>query len=290
MEVIIMITSSKSQHSKVNYSADTDAGAWNTITKPWEDGTIIPGTPVQCNSYISCWISTTLLSSDRVLVCYCNGNNGCLYSQVLTISGTTITASTPVQCNSYDSYAISTTLLSSDRVLVCYRNDSNNSYLYSQVLTISGTTITASTPVQCNSYDSYYISTTLLSSDRVLVCYRNDSNNSYLYSQVLTISGTTITASTPVQCNSYNSYDISTTLLSSDRVLVCYCNNNDNQYLYSQVLTISGTTITASTPVQCNSYDSYDISTTLLSSDRVLVCYRNGNNGCLYSQVLSLDN
>jgi hypothetical protein len=255
----------------------------------WSSGSITASTPVQCNSYYSNYISTTLVSSDKVLVCYRNGSNGgYLYAQILTISGTTITASTPVQCNSNNSYDISTTLVSSDKVLVCYSNNSNNYYLYAQILTISGTTITASTPVQCNSYNSYDITTTLVSSDKVLVCYRNVSNSSYLYAQILTISGTTITASTPVRCNSYGSYYISTTLVSSDKVLVCYRNGSNNYYLYAQILTISGTTITASTPVQCNSNNSDFITTTLVSSDKVLVCYRNGSNSnYLYAQIIT---
>jgi hypothetical protein len=251
--------------------------------------TITASTPVQCNSYNSNYISTTLVSSDKVLVCYRNGSNSYyLYAQILTISGTTITASTPVQCNSYYSSYITTTLVSSDKVLVCYRNGSNSYYLYAQILTISGTTITVSTSVQCNSYDTEYISTTLVSSDKVLVCYRNGSNSYYLYAQILTISGTTITASTPVQCNSYYSSYITTTLVSSDKVLVCYYNGSNNYYLYAQILTISGTTITASTPVQCNSYYSDYISTTLVSSDKVLVCYYNGSNSnYLYAQIIT---
>jgi hypothetical protein len=244
---------------------------------------------LQCNSYNSHFITTTLVSSDKVLVCYYNDSNSrYLYAQILTISGTTITASTPVQCNSYSSYDISTTLVSSDKVLVCYSNGNNGGYLYAQILTISGTTITASTPVQCNSYYSDYITTTLVSSDKVLVCYRNDSNSNYLYAQILTISGTTITASTPVQCNSYYSDFITTTLVSSDKVLVCYSNVSNSSYLYAQILTISGTTITASTPVQCNSYNSYFITTTLVSSDKVLVCYYNHSNSCLYAQILTI--
>jgi hypothetical protein len=171
---------------------------------------------------------------------------------------------------------------------VCYSNGNNGGYLYAQILTISGTTITASTPVQCNSYYSDYITTTLVSSDKVLVCYRNDSNSNYLYAQILTISGTTITASTPVQCNSYYSDFITTTLVSSDKVLVCYSNVSNSSYLYAQILTISGTTITASTPVQCNSYNSYFITTTLVSSDKVLVCYYNHSNSCLYAQILTI--
>jgi hypothetical protein len=247
--------------------------------------TITVSTPVQCNSYDSDYITTTLVSSDKVLVCY----NYRLYAQILTISGTTITVSTPVQCNGYDSDFISTTLVSSDKVLVCYRNGNNDYHLYAQILTISGTTITASTPVRCNSYGSDHISTTLVSSDKVLVCYRNRSNGGNLYAQILTISGTTITASTPVRCNGYDSYYFTTTLVSSDKVLVCHHNRSNNNYLYAQILTISGTTITVSTPVQCNSYGSDYISTTLVSSDKVLVCYRNmSSNSYLYAQILTI--
>ena len=99
------------------------------------DTSIAAGTPVACNDHYTEYISTTLLSSDRVLVCYRNYTNNCLYSLVLTISGTSITVGTPVACNSHSSDYISTTLLSSDRVLVCYRNNTNSYYLYSLVIT-----------------------------------------------------------------------------------------------------------------------------------------------------------
>ena len=99
-------------------------------------------------------------------------------------------------------------------------------------------TITATTPVQCNSHDSHYISTTLLSSDRVLVCYRNNSHSGYLYSLVLTVSGTNITASTPVQCNSHDSYgwvNFDPVLFPNGNVLVCY-SVLSNYYMHALIL------------------------------------------------------
>ncbi len=129
-----------SLYSRVKHSADTGDSAWSsvvnfTIAEPWSPSSIVIGTPVQCNSRYSNFITTVLLSTDKVLVCYSNATNGNLYSLVLTVSGTTITASAPVKCNSHRSDYISTTLLSTDKVLVCYRNDTNSYYLYSLILT-----------------------------------------------------------------------------------------------------------------------------------------------------------
>ena len=65
------------------------SSAWSSIVQftvkaPWT-GTLTPGTPVACNSHNSDYISTTLLSSDRVLVCYTNNTNSSyLYSLVIT--------------------------------------------------------------------------------------------------------------------------------------------------------------------------------------------------------------
>lgn len=52
--------------------------------------------------------------------------------------------------------------------------------------TVVSSTITISTPVVCNAHTSYYTSTTLLSPDRVLVCYVNFTDKAYLYSLIIT--------------------------------------------------------------------------------------------------------
>jgi hypothetical protein len=101
-----------------------------------------------------------------------------------TTKGTTITAGTPVVFESANSDYISATTLSSDKVLVAYRDNGNSSYGTSVVLSISGTTITAGTPVVFESASSTYISATTLSSDKVLVAY-NDNGNSYYGTSVV---------------------------------------------------------------------------------------------------------
>jgi hypothetical protein len=125
---------------------------------------------------------------------------------------------------------------------VCYYDAGNSSYGTSCVLSISGTTITAGTPVVFESAYSDYISVTALSDTKALVCYRDNGNSSYGTSCVLSISGTTITAGTPVVFESANSSYISVTALSDTKALVCYRDAGNSNYGTSCVLSISGTT------------------------------------------------
>jgi len=163
--------------------------------------------------------------------------NGGLKTAKTTI-GTTITAGTPVVFESANSTQISATTLSSDKVLVAYSDYGNSSYGTSVVLSISGTTITAGTPVVFESASSYYISATTLSSDKVLVAYRDNGNSNYGTAVVLSISGTTITAGTPVVFESANSIYISATTLSSDKVLVAYSDYGNSNYGTAVVLSM----------------------------------------------------
>jgi len=243
------------------------------------------------NSTNSLYVSAVALSDTKVLVCYSNGSyNSYKYAIVLTISGSGISAGVPVLCHDTTGYFNSAVVLSDTKVLVSYSNDSHNSYLYAVILTIDGTNITASTPVQCNSTDSEYISAVVLSDTKVLITYRNQNHNNYLYTAILTIDGISISAGIPVQCNSSNNIYVSAAVLSDTKVLVSYRNDSHSGYLYAVVLTVNGTNITASTPVQCNSANSRHLSAVALSDTKVVVCYRNDSNGYhLYATVLIID-
>jgi hypothetical protein len=80
---------------------------------------------------------------------------------------------------SASSYYISVSTLDSSKALVCYTDYGNSSYGTACVLSISGTTITAGTPVVFESADSYYFSVSTLDSSKAIVCYRDNGNSSY---------------------------------------------------------------------------------------------------------------
>ncbi|WP_230683134.1 hypothetical protein, partial [Streptococcus pneumoniae] len=74
----------------------------------------------------------------------------------------------------------------------------NSGYGTACVLSISGTTVTAGTPVVFESAATYYTSVAMLDSSKAVVTYRDDGNSGYGTACVLSISGTTVTAGTPV--------------------------------------------------------------------------------------------
>jgi hypothetical protein len=242
--------------------------------------TITAGTPVVFESASSTYISVSTLDSSKAIVCYQDaGNSSYGTACVLSISGTTITAGTPVVFESANSLNFSVAMLDSSKAIVCYRDNGNSSYGTACVLSISGTTITAGTPVVFESATSNYISVAMLDSSKAIVCYRDDGNANYGTACVLSISGTTITAGTPVVFESAYSYYFSVAMLDSSKAIVCYTDNGNSDYGTACVLSISGTTITAGTPVVFESANSDYISVSTLDSSKAIVCYRDNGNG-----------
>jgi hypothetical protein len=84
------------------------------------------------------------------------------------------------------------------------------------------------------------ISCAKLDTDKALICYRKDSDQT-LYGQVLTVSGNTITTNTPVQISSRTGFSVNAEQITTNSVLVNYTVTTSN---YSRVITVSGTTIT----------------------------------------------
>jgi len=104
--------------------------------------------------------------------------------------------------NSGSTNYISVTRLTDTQALVTYQDNGNSSYGTACVLTINGTSITAGSEVVFNSGSTNYISVTRLTDTQALVTYRDDGNSYYGTACVLTINGTSITASSEVVFNS----------------------------------------------------------------------------------------
>ena len=182
-------------------------------------------------------ISATALSDTKVLVTYVADSKS--NAVVLTISGTTITAGTPVLFwSSYYTY-ISMVTLSDTKALIIYENGSaSGSYGTAVVLTISGTTITIGTAIVFRSAKIGYISSAKLSNTSVLALYEDEGDAGYGKAVILTISGTTITASTPVLFNNKISLWYSAAKLLDTKVLVAYQNVNNSNYGTAMILSI----------------------------------------------------
>ena len=95
-------------------------------------------------------------------------------------------AGTPVVFKSASVYYTSVTALSETKAIVTYRDSGNSYYGTACVLDISGSTITAGTPVVFESATATYISVTALSDTKAVVVYQDGGNSSYGTACVLT--------------------------------------------------------------------------------------------------------
>ena len=262
----------------VTYLDNGNSDRGTAVVLSISGNTITAGSEFVFNSGPTYYASAVALSDSKALVAYIDdGNSSYGIAIVLTVDGTTITAGSKFVFNSTYAYTYIMVALSSSKVLVAYMDTGNSSYGTAVVLTISGTTITAGTKLVFNGAGTDAISAVPLSDSKVLVAYQDSGNSSRGTARILTISGTTITAGGETVFNgTYTAY-ISSVALSDSKVLLAYAVViSTSYYETAQILTITGTTITASgieTYFDTGNADSTFISAVALSDSKVLVAH-----------------
>jgi len=147
-------------------------------------------------------------------------------------------------------YPVITYDITNSKFVVFFQDGNNSNYGTSVVVTVSGTTVTFGTPVVFNSGSTNYIDATYSESNgKHLVVYPDYGNSQQATAIVGTVSGTSI---------SFGSEQVYDTGTVNTRVSVAY-NSNLDKYLAGStpssgtinvtVLTVSGTTVSAGTPV-----------------------------------------
>ena len=174
--------------------------------------------------------------------------------------------------------------LSRSTVLVTYRYYSSDHYIYGQVCTISGTTITTGTETAICTRDGAYGDLVVLDSNKVMITYYTASSPAQLYARVCTINDTTITLGDEQRITTaltletgYN--PIQLVVLSSTAVLLKYGGGQSGSTSYTyyavcRVCTISGTTITTGNEQSINNVNAYYSNVVALSSTKFFVTYR----------------
>ena len=189
-----------------------------------------------------------------------------------------VTAGTPAVFESAITIYISVTMLTSTKAIVAYRDNGNSDYGTACILDVSGSTITAGTPVVFESATTNYISVAMLTSTKAIVAYRDDGNSSYGTACILDVSGSTITAGTAVVFESASTLYTSVTMLTSTKAIVAYRDNGNSSYGTTCILDVSGSTITAGTPVVFESATTNYISVAMLTSTKAIVTYQDDGN------------
>lgn len=198
---------------------------------------------------------------------------------ILSVSGISVSVSNPVTVDSNGAGGIGIAVLSPTSVVITYTN-ATNAYPMATVVTISGTTATPGTPtaLQAIAYSATSgARVTALSSTSGVAIFMNSTN--YPTAFAFTVSGTTITAGTAaviVSVAPSNIYTTAITSISATQALAFYTNGSGNAT--GVVLSVSGTTITANTPVTTNTQNNYSISIGILSSSSFIISSSTATN------------
>ena len=239
-------------------------------------------------------ISATKLDDTRVFIAHGSGSSGSLYLYgiVCSIKGSEIIIGTDTWLipEMYSGDRVSAVTLDENRVFIahCY---GNNRFLYGMVCKISGTTIeTIGTDTKIREYSSAgsTISAMLLDTDKIFIGH--GLNTTKLYGIICSVSNTTIAIGTDTQLSSANGTNtaIAPIKLSIDKIFIAHSQAND--YLYSMICTVSGTTLTAVSPTALSntSQAGSRISPELLPNGNIFIAHSYAYNSSysLYGMVV----
>lgn len=183
---------------------------------------------------------------------------------------------TPTALNSSATTFVSAVAMDATHVIVTYLA---TSIPYAVALSISGTTISAGTPIQVDSGGSS-VGVVKIDSTHALTMNRN-SSNAAINPTIVTLSGTTtLTKVSSGAIDTSGSDTYSFALLDATHVLLMY------GYEYTSALTINGTSVTHGTNVLVSSTMNYP-SLSMLDATHALLTYT-GTSGYLYGTVLTV--
>ena len=247
------------------------------------------GSSVVFESASADWIGLAMLTETTAIVVYeDNGNSGHGTACILNISGSSITAGTPVAFDNYRSEHISVASLTSTKAVVVWKDTGNSDYGTSVILDISGNNITVGTPVVYESANGLHHTVASLTSTAAIVVYQGGNNGGQGTSRILSVSGSSITASSAVTFESGVSDDISVSVLTSTKVIVAYQDEQNSNNGTACILDVSGSTITAGTSVVFESSGSASIAIATLSNTKAIATYTDTGNSS-YGTACVLD-
>jgi len=218
-------------------------------------------------------------TNSKIVVGYRDDSNGGYGTAVVgTVSGTTITFGTPVLYAGSLQTDFTTTVFdaNSEKFVIFYRSGANN-YGYSVVGTVSGTSISFGTPVVFNSANTQYFSGTYDSANnKSIICF-SDRGTTYPTAMVGTVSGTSISfGAKGVLASVDGRFDPSSVTFDSvsNKVIGAY-RNSSNEYGYTAIGTVSGTSISFGTAVSFNTSSSTNSITSVFDStnNKVVIAY-----------------
>lgn len=227
-------------------------------------------------SYYSSTASCVLLEPNKVFIAHGYNNTAYLAGTIIQINGTEMTATTTKLDSTTYSMLMSSScvLLEPNKVFIAHGYGNGSAYLYGTIVTIDGTTMTAtSTQLDSTTYSGYGQSCVLLEPNKVFIANQYSSDK-YLYGIIVEIDGTSMTATLKKLNSSSNScyYVPSCVLLENNKVFIAHAFASEN--LYGTIVTIDGTNMTTTSnklDSKSNACSFYGPSCVLLESNKVFI-------------------
>ena len=243
---------------------------------------LIAGPDLDVNAASTRNPSVSALDSTTAIVCYEDRDDSYHGTcNVLTRSGTLLSAGADLDVNAAMTSAPSVAALDSTTAIVCYGDDSIGGHGTCNVLTRSGTTLSAGADLDVNAATTSTPSVSALDSTTAIVCYEDDGPwaNQHGTCNVLTRSGTTLSAGADLVVNAASTSTPSVLALDSTTAIVCYVGSwAVGNHGTCNVLTRSGTTLSAGADLDVNAGSTRHPSVSALDSTTAIVCYRDGDD------------
>jgi len=228
-------------------------------------------------------------NSNKVVIAYQDDDDGDQGTAIVgTVSGTSISFGSETHFETgqlFADYPLSITFDSnSNKVVIAYFLTSGGKAV---VGTVSGTSISFGSAVSFNSgsYTSSLAQQAITfdsNSNKVVIAFR-DQGNSYNGTAVVgTVSGTSISFGSDVVFNTGSSKNFSAAFDSSvNKVIIAYEDDDNNDYGEVVIGTVSGTSISFTSPINFNAADTNYTSTVFDSNaNKIVISYKNaGNSG-----------
>lgn len=211
-------------------------------------------------------------NTNRLIYCFRSYNdNNYLHSGIITISGDTFVSTATVQCTTITAANIALDLLDVDTCLVSFSSNG----IYAIVLNNSGSNVVAGVVLQLTSDSSQYTGCVALNTTTGVIFYTNSTISNSVQAVLVTISGTTITPQSPVLCNDFMSSHIDAIKVANNTILLSYLRVDHSNFIYSQLIKISGTVVFAEAYVQVTEVPAVHAKPTMVSDDKVFMVYSN---------------
>jgi len=272
---------------------DTPSGAYGTAVVGTVSGTSISfGAAVAFNSATTDWPSICYdANAQKVVIAYQDGGNSEYGTAVVgTVSGTSISFGSEQVFESATANWLSTAYDANvQKVVIAYRDVGNSSYGTAVVGTVSGTSISFGSPVVFESANSFYIGATYESNaQKIVISYTDAGNSSYGTAIVGTVSGTSISFGSPVVFESASAaYSNPTYDSSSQKIVVAYRDGGNSNAGTIIVGTVSGTSISFSSPTVFESGQSnYTSPVYDANANKVVIAYQDGDNSSYGTAVV----